>query len=38
LASNVRTPGNLSRKLTDFTYIPWNAGGTFAFVDAASFP
>jgi hypothetical protein len=38
LASNARVPGNLSRKLTGFTYIPWAAGATFSFVDASSFP
>ena len=37
LASTARTPGNLSRKLSGFTYIPWSAGATFSFVDAASF-
>jgi len=37
LASNARTPGNLSRRLSGFDYINWQSGATFAFVDAASF-
>jgi hypothetical protein len=37
-ASNARTPGNLSRKMTGFEYIAWTAGATFSFVEAASFP
>ena len=37
LASNARTPGNLSRRLSGFDYINWAQGATFAFVDAASF-
>ena len=38
LASNARTAGNLSRRMSGFDYIPWTAGSTFSFVDAASFP
>lgn len=38
LASNARTPGNLSRRMSGFDYIPWQSGATFSFVDAASFP
>jgi len=38
LASNARTAGNLSRRMSGFGYIPWVAGATFAFCDAASFP
>ena len=38
LASNARTPGLSSRKLSGFTYIPWSAGATFSFVDAVNFP
>jgi len=37
LASNARTPGNLSRRMSGFDYINWSSGATFAFVDAASF-
>jgi hypothetical protein len=37
LASNARTAGNLSRRLSGFNYINWNAGATFSFCDAASF-
>ena len=37
-ASNARTAGNLSRRMSGFDYIPWSAGATFSFVDAASFP
>lgn len=37
-ASNARTPGNLSRRMSGFDYIAWTAGATFTFVDAASFP
>lgn len=37
-ASNARTPGNLSRRMSGFDYIAWTAGATFSFVDAASFP
>ena len=37
LASNARTPGNLSRRMSGFDYINWAQGATFAFVDAASF-
>jgi len=37
LASNARTAGNLSRRMSGFDYIPWVAGATFSFVDAASF-
>ena len=36
LASNARTPGLSSRKLSGFTYIPWSAGATFSFVDCAN--
>ena len=38
LASNARVPGNLSRRMSGFDFIAWMPGGTFAFVDAASFP
>lgn len=38
LAINARTAGNLSRRMSGFDYIPWTAGATFSFVDAASFP
>ena len=37
LASNARTPGNLSRRMSGFDYVNWVAGATFSFVDAASF-
>jgi len=37
LASNARTAGNLSRRMSGFDHIPWVAGATFSFVDAASF-
>jgi hypothetical protein len=37
LASNARTAGNLSRRMNGFDYIPWTAGATFSFVDAASY-
>jgi hypothetical protein len=37
LASNARTAGNLSRRMSGFDYISWTAGATFSFVDAASF-
>jgi hypothetical protein len=37
LASNARTAGNLSRRMSGFDYIAWTAGATFSFVDAASF-
>ena len=37
LASNARTPGNLSRRMSGFDYINWSSGATFSFVDAASF-
>jgi hypothetical protein len=37
-ASNARTPGNTSRRLSGFSYVNWSAGATFSFVDAASFP
>lgn len=37
LASNSRTPGTLSRRMSGFDFITWNAGATFSFVDAASF-
>jgi hypothetical protein len=36
-ASNARTAGNLSRRLSGFSYINWQPGATFSFVDAASF-
>lgn len=37
LASNARTPGNLSRRMSGFDFIAWYVGATFTFVDAASF-
>jgi hypothetical protein len=37
-ASNARTAGDLSRRMSGFDYIAWTAGATFSFVDAASFP
>jgi hypothetical protein len=37
LASNARTAGNLSRRMNGFDLIPWTAGATFSFVDAASY-
>jgi hypothetical protein len=37
-ASNARTAGTLSRRMSGFDYIAWTAGATFSFVDAASFP
>ena len=36
LASNARTPGNLSRRMCGFDYVNWAPGATFSFVDAAS--
>ena len=36
LASNARTPGNLSRRMSGFDYVNWAPGATFSFVDAAS--
>ena len=36
-ASNARTAGNLSRRLSGFNYINWQPGATFSFCDAASF-
>ena len=36
-ASNARTAGNLSRRMSGFNYINWQPGATFSFVDAASF-
>jgi len=36
-ASNARTAGNLSRRLSGFNYINWQPGATFSFVDAASY-
>lgn len=38
LASNARTAGDLSRRLSGFDFIQWQPGATFQFVDAASFP
>jgi hypothetical protein len=38
LASNARTPGNLSRRMAGFDFIAWAPGATLAFVDAASYP
>jgi hypothetical protein len=38
LASNARTAGNLSRRMSGFDYIAWTAGATFSFVDASSYP
>jgi hypothetical protein len=37
-ASNARVPGNLSRRMSGFSYIAWADGSIFRFVDAASFP
>lgn len=37
LASNARTPGNLSRRMSGFDFIAWSPGATFSFVDAASY-
>ena len=37
-ASNARTAGNLSRRMSGFDFIPWSAGATFSFVDASAFP
>ena len=37
LASNARTAGNLSRRMSGFDYINWQSGATFSFVDASSF-
>ena len=36
-ASNARTAGNLSRRLSGFNYINWQPGATFSFADAASY-
>ena len=36
-ASNARTAGNLSRRMSGFDYINWQPGATFSFVDAASY-
>jgi hypothetical protein len=37
LASNARTPGNLSRRMSGFDFIAWSPGATFSFCDAANF-
>jgi hypothetical protein len=37
-ASNARTPGEVSRKMSGFEFIVWTPGATFAFVDASSYP
>jgi hypothetical protein len=38
LASNARTPGNLSRRMSGFDFISWTSGATFAFCDASAYP
>ena len=36
-ASNARTAGNLSRRMSGFDYINWQPGATLSFVDASAF-